>query len=262
VPDSRGSLNRDPSQLSESCRDPLSTWCLFLDVDGTLLEFAETPDGVTVSAELIAQLDGLRTALAGAVALVSGRSVVQLDRLFAPLRLPVAGVHGLERRDAGGNLQHYPVDAIKLAAAREALHTVAAAHPGLVLEDKGGALALHVRGAVALERLARSNAGRIAAQLGAGYQVLEGYRVFEIKPVVPDKGTAIESFLAERPFAGRMPVFLGDDVTDRDGFELVTRRGGISIAVGPRVSAPWKLADVRAVRQWLSGLLRAGKVPR
>jgi trehalose 6-phosphate phosphatase len=262
VPKSHGSLNRDPAHLSDSCRDALSTWCLFLDVDGTLLEFAESPDGVTVSADLIAQLDELRTALAGAVALVSGRSVAQLDRLFAPLRLPVAGVHGLERRDAAGRLRNYPIEAVRLAAAREALQAVAAAHPGLLLEDKGGALALHVRGATALERLARVNAGRIATELGADYQVLEGYRVFEIKPVVPDKGIAIESFLAEPPFAGRTPVFLGDDITDRVGFELVTRRGGIAIAVGPRVSAPWKLADVPAVRQWLSELLTAGKVLR
>jgi trehalose 6-phosphate phosphatase len=262
VPNTAAAIDRDPTKLPDSYLDVRSTWCLFLDVDGTLLEFAETPGSVIVSAELTAQLEQLWTALAGAVALVSGRTVAQLDHLFAPLRLPAAGVHGLERRGASGALQVYPHDVVRLAAAREALQTLAAAHPGLLLEDKGGALALHFRRAPALERLARINAYRIAQELGTAYQVLDGYMVFEIKPVMPDKGVAIEAFLAERPFAGRLPVFLGDDVTDRVGFEAVTRRGGISIAVGPRVSAPWKLADASAVRQWLGALLTAGQVPR
>jgi trehalose 6-phosphate phosphatase len=262
VPDTGGSIDRDPTHLSASCLAALSTWCLFLDVDGTLLEYAQTPSSVTVPTGLVAELDQLFAALAGAVALVSGRRVAQLDRLFAPLRLPAAGVHGLERRGANGMLQQTPGDAVRLGAAREALQTLAAAHPGLLLEDKGCALALHIRHAPQLEQLARINAYRIARELGAPYHVLEGYMVFEIKPVVPDKGTAIESFLSEPPFAGRMPVFLGDDITDCTGFEAVTRRGGISIAVGSRVSAPWKLADARAVRQWLGSLLTAGKARR
>ncbi len=262
MPDTGGSADRDPTPLLDGRLATLSTWCLFLDVDGTLLEYAQAPDSVTVPAGLVAELDRLFAALNGAVALVSGRRVSQLDRLFAPLRLPAAGVHGLERRSAGGIVQNAPVDAARLGLAREALQALVAMHPGLLLEDKGGALALHTRGAAQLEPLVRSNAYRIAGELGAPYHVLEGYMVFEIKPLVPDKGTAIESFLAEPPFAGRMPVFLGDDITDRAGFEAVSRCGGIPIAVGARVSAPWKLADVRAVRQWLGALPAAGKERR
>lgn len=260
--DDAAPAERDPTQLPLRCPNARRDWCLFLDVDGTLLEFAETPDTVTVQAALIAQLARLRTALSGAVALVSGRTVAQLDRLFAPLQLPTAGVHGLERRAADGALQVAPRDRFKLAAARDEMQALIAAHAALLLEDKGGALALHFRRAPALEQLARSIASRVAQQLGAAYQLLEGHMVFEIKPVRPDKGTAIEAFLAERPFAGRKPVFLADDVTDRVGFETVIRLGGIAIAVGPRVSAPWKLADADAVRRWLDSLLMSETPPR
>jgi trehalose 6-phosphate phosphatase len=262
VRDPTESMNRDPNLLLERHHEASSAWCLFLDVDGTLLDFAASPEHARVPAGLTTQLERLHASLAGAVALVSGRPVAELDRLFSPLRLPAAGVHGLERRPADSPMQSYAGDSGRLGKARDALRALAASHRGLHLQDKGGALALHFQDDLELAALARRSAYRAARGLGSAYQVLAGRRVFELTPVVPNKGTAITAFLAEPPFAGRTPVFLGDDVGDRAGFRAVARHGGIPIAVGPWVSAPWKLRGASAVRNWLEALLRREQRPQ
>ena len=223
-------------------------------MDGTLLEIAPTPDAVQVEESLKRLLLRVRDALDGAVALVSGRSLQQLDELFAPERWPAAGLHGLERRGADERIRHAGPHAPALAGARVALAELARRSPGTLVEDKGRSLALHYRAAPGLESSLRRAVREIAAELGDDYHVLEGNRVFEVKPRAATKADAIRAFLAEPPFAGRRPMFIGDDITDLDGFAAVERAGGISVAVGDRVQAQSRVASPRDVRALLADL--------
>lgn len=231
------------------------SWCLFLDVDGTLLAIAATPDRVHVDQSLLELLGATSRALNGAVALISGRSIEQLDALFAPVRWAAAGQHGLERRDANGRIHRARLDDSALADARLAMAAAAAEAPGAVLEDKGLALALHYRQAPAFEQQLRRRVGTIARQLGGGFHVQEGRRVLELKPAAATKADAIRDFMTEPPFAGRRPIFVGDDLTDLDGFAAVERLGGISVAVGDHVSAMRRVASPRDVRALLADLV-------
>lgn len=221
-------------------------------MDGTLLDIAPTPDAVVVDAALPVLLRRVREALDGAVALVSGRSLAQLDELFAPDRWPAAGLHGLERRDSSGRTHLPAPDDSALDEARRSLADVMARAPGARLEDKGRSLAVHYRAAPAHEHVLRRELGAIAARLGERFHVLEGRRVLELKPVAATKARAIEAFLAESPFAGRVPMFIGDDVTDLDGFAAVEAAGGVSVAVGDRVEAMLRVASPRDVRVLLA----------
>ena len=230
-----------------------SVWALFLDVDGTLLDFAERPDAVRVDRELGDLLANLQAACAGALALISGRPVSEIDRLFAPLRLAVAGQHGIERRDARGVMHHYAFGGARLQRAARALHALVAEHPALLLEEKESSLALHYRQAPQLAEIAHRAALSAARGLGAGFELIAGKLVYELKPGGRDKGLAIDDFMTEVPFARRVAVFVGDDTTDEFGFETVNRIGGLSVKVGPGPSvARWRLADAAAVREWLS----------
>ncbi|HEX5613074.1 MAG TPA: trehalose-phosphatase [Burkholderiales bacterium] len=231
-------------------------WAFFLDVDGTLLEYAQSPQGVHVREDLLELLRRLQQRAAAAVALISGRSVADIDRLFAPLVFPVAGQHGTERRKADGSIRrHAPaVDALGRAAAE--LVRLTAAHSGLVLENKGITLALHYRLAPSLRPLAEREMRALAATLGDAFELQTGKFVVEVKPSGKDKGHAIADFMEEPPFRGRQPVFLGDDLTDEAGFEAVNRLGGHSIKVGPGITrARWRLFDASAVRRWLGEYL-------
>jgi len=231
---------------------PAADWAYFLDVDGTLLEHAATPDAVRVDADMRALLAALQARAGGALALISGRAVADIDTLFAPLRLPVAGQHGVERRDAAGQVHRhaFPQEPVRRAARR--IGAFAAAHPGLVFEDKGYNLALHYRLAPELATEACALVEGAAAELGEGFELQRGKMVLELKPGGRDKGTAIEEFMAEPPFRGRTPVFVGDDLTDEFGFGVVNRMGGVSVKVGDGGSAArWRLADAAAVRAWL-----------
>ena len=224
---------------------------LFLDVDGTLLHIAERPQDVRVDDGLIAEIGRLHARLEGALALISGRSVRELDALLAPLVLPLAGQHGGERRDARGMLHTYAAPAPPAAAQQLADFT--AAHPGLIFEDKGASLALHYRLVPALEERVRAEMQGLAAALGPAVQLLEGKMVFELKSTGVDKGVAIAQFMSEAPFRGRLPVFAGDDVTDEYGFAEVNRMGGCSVKVGAgETCARVRLPDVNAVQRWLA----------
>ena len=237
-----------------------STWSLFLDVDGTLLDIAPTPDAVRVGKSLLALLDDVQHALDGAVALVSGRSLDTLDELFAPLKWPAAGVHGLERRDAAGRIVKCRPSAGELGPARDALARLVGLNPGTLLEDKGCALALHYRAVPDREPALRRAVQGIAAGLGPDYHVLEGKQVLEIKPVMVNKAHAIRAFMSELPFAGRRPIFVGDDATDLDGFAAVEAAGGVSVAVGDRVEGQVRVASPRDVRALLADLTE-GRLP-
>jgi trehalose 6-phosphate phosphatase len=230
---------------------------LFLDIDGTLLEIAPTPETVIVPAGLRELLVRLYDLAHGALALISGRSLVQLDRMLAPLKVPMAGVHGFERRGADGTAHHESGSAFP-AGARERLTRVVREHPQLLLEDKGPALALHYRLAPDLQRIARHAADEALQLAGRNYVLLDGKMVIELKPAAATKSGAIEAFLREPPFVGRVPIFIGDDRTDEAGFECVNRHGGLSIQVGatPIRGATYCLADVAAVRAWLEALAR------
>ena len=232
---------------------PSLDWCLFLDVDGTLIELTDTPFDTQASDELKSLVRDVAESLRGALALVSGRSIDYLDALFAPLHLPAAGLHGVERRKASGVMQGADCNDSHLDRARAALVEVVQAHPGTLLEDKGRTVAVHYRLAPQSEPAVRASIEAIAATLGAGYHVQAGNMMLEIKPRGFSKGGAIEAFLQETPFCGRRPVFVGDDLTDLDGFRVVETHGGVSIGVGKRVQGQCHLDDPAAVRNWLAG---------
>ncbi len=240
---------------------PAPGWALFLDVDGTLIEIADRPAAVRVEPRMIAVLSALVRATDGAVALVSGRPVEFLDRLFAPLVLPAAGLHGLERRGAAGHWavrvgRHADVD--RFTAAFESF---VAAHPGCLVEDKGLTVALHYRMAPEAGAAARALAERLAAESGGAFRVQHGKMVAELRPEGPDKGAVVAAFMEEPPFAGRLPVFAGDDVTDEAGFAEVNRRGGHSVRVGSPVgptAARWQVPSVAALAEWLAEVAEAG----
>lgn len=239
---------------------PTTAWCLFLDVDGTLLELADHPGAVNVDPELLVMLARLRAAAGGAVALISGRTIADLDGLFGKSNLPVAGTHGCERRDARGEMHVAPVAREQLTDVREGLRRLAARHPGLLLEDKGAGLALHFLKARELEHELRAEVAILAAPLVPRFALLDGHAVIEVKPAAHTKDSAVMAFMEEEPFRGRRPIFIGDDQTDYGGFAAVRRFDGLPIAVGPRVKAEWWLPGPVAVRQWL-GLLANGPVP-
>jgi trehalose 6-phosphate phosphatase len=240
-------------------------WALFLDVDGTLLDIAAHPDDVRTTPRLKLLLRRALTRLGGSVALVSGRSIANLDQLFSPLILPAAGLHGVERRSADGAVHYSMAMDDRLHAVKQRLMGFAERHPGLLLEDKGAAIALHYRNAPVLGEPCRDIMREMAHAAGPEFHVQEGKMVLELKPSGQDKGTAVQRFMREPPFAGRKPIFIGDDVTDEDGFAAVNALGGLSIRVGENgpTSARWRISDVGGFLGWLeSGLLEGASAPK
>jgi trehalose 6-phosphate phosphatase len=231
-------------------------WALFLDVDGTLLEIAETPYGVHVPESLKELLVSLSFRLDGALALVSGRTIENVDRLFDPLRFAVAGIHGCELRQTSGCVLRPALDTARLDRARVQLVEFAAHHPGLLLEDKGYGLAVHFRRVPHLSGDVDHAVRQACRGLGGDFTVQAGKCVFEIRPAHCTKGSSITSFMREPAFAGRMPIFIGDDATDESGFAVVNELGGISIKVGDglRSLARHRLLGVRQVIRWLESI--------
>jgi trehalose 6-phosphate phosphatase len=229
-----------------------ANWAFFLDIDGTLLEIEGHPDAVRIGRAELDLVSGLHRATGGALALVSGRPLAGIDVLFHPLKLPIAGQHGAERRDAQGkrHRHQFRVEALHRAAAP--VRKFVARNEGLVFEDKGASVALHYRLAPQLEAAARSVIEDAVKQADGAVELQLGKMVYELKPAGVDKGKAIEQFMQEKPFVGREPVFLGDDVTDEFGFRVVNRLGGHSIKVGPgRTDARWRLGNPAAAKAWL-----------
>lgn len=231
---------------------PTPSWAYFLDFDGTLVRIAESPAEVEIDGGMRQMIASLHQASGGAVALITGRGIADVDRLFPGLRLAVAGQHGVERRNAAGETSRHPFPSGRLDAVRHRLGEVVTRHPGLALEDKGLSLALHYRKAPQLASYSHRLVRSLVTGLGKSYCVQSGKRVVEIRPTGKDKGAAIQEFMMERPFRGRTPLFLGDDVTDEFGFAMVNRLHGHSVKVGPGpTKAHWRLRDVAAVRNWL-----------
>ena len=236
---------------------------LFVDFDGTLVALAQRPQDVRVPEWVVPTLARLQHQLHGALAIVSGRPLAAIDAYLHPLVFAAAGEHGAERRDATGQLElrraQPPPDVVACAG------TLLARHPGLILEMKQSGFALHFRqhpelGAVCLEAL--SNA--LAQVPGAAFdwELLHGHCVYELKQRAVSKGTAVQAYLAERAFAGRLPVFVGDDATDEDGIRAVQAAGGFGIRVGPGASqARYRLTDTDAVAAWLMHAAGESRVP-
>jgi trehalose 6-phosphate phosphatase len=244
-----------PAPVEEFPGDP-SNWALFLDLDGTLIDIATAPDAVRVPTDLGPLLGLVSRHLNGAVAIVTGRLLSDLDALFAPLLLPAAGLHGMEWRIRGDGeitvAQAETVDAI-----RGAVEQIAAGRPGILLEDKGKALALHYRHAPEQKNwLTREIETLLASH--PGLKAMPGKMVLEIKPAGVSKYTAVRQLMRHPPFLGRVPVFIGDDVTDQDGFRAALEGGGLAIAVAerPDEAASMTLAAPMVVRDWLARLAR------
>ncbi|ODT31442.1 MAG: trehalose-phosphatase [Kaistia sp. SCN 65-12] len=226
---------------------------LFLDIDGTLLEHAAHPDAVSVGDGLLSLLQALEMQTDGALAFVTGRSIAAVDRLFSPLRPVAAGLYGLEHRlAANGRVEAAgePVDIAALAEDIEAEFKGANVH----IERKGPILALHTRAAPHLLTRAIGLVEEALDRLPAGYRVLPGNAGVELMPLEAVKGGAIRRFMELPAFAGRRPVFLGDDTSDENGFEAVNEMGGVSIRVRPQgtTAASYGLGGVSATLAWLA----------
>jgi trehalose 6-phosphate phosphatase len=229
-------------------------WALFVDVDGSLVEYQPLPELVKIPASVSDSLHELQMLLDGAVAVVSGRTLAELDRLFSPLYLPSAGQYGMERRSADGVVHDVllPDDATVDFVRAQTL-VLATQHPALHVEDKGYSIALHYRNAPYLARDVAIAAAAIVAPLEGAYEVQPGAMVQEIKPTMCSKGAAVRAFLGEAPFQSRLPVFVGDDFADESAFAAVNTLGGISIAVGVDryTQADYALCGPADVRRWL-----------
>ncbi len=262
-PRQTGAAGAAPVSARDAPPPPADDWALFLDVDGCLLDLADTPDAVVVPDGLRGRLDALQSRLDGALALVSGRSIAMLDALFAPSRFNAVGLHGVERRSPEEASNGAPPPP-ELAGIGKAAARLATVYDGVVVEDKGPALALHWRRAPDAEPALLAFAAHSVEQL-PGYRLQHGKQVVELYPGGADgegidKGHAITRFLQAPPFRGRLPVFAGDDLTDESGFEAVNAQAGVSVLVGQRTpsAARFRLQDPAAVRAWLGVEGRTG----
>jgi trehalose 6-phosphate phosphatase len=247
---SRPVENTAPAQVDDAA--------FFLDVDGTLLAIAELPEIVIPSAAVCGLLTQLVSATNGAVALVSGRPLQQIDRMFAPNRFPAAAQHGAERREPNGRIvwseSHLPA----LQAIEPKLRELADTDARLWLEDKGLSIALHYRRAPELGESLRV-AMREMLVPHRSLRLQTGKRVLEVCSAEISKGKAVEAFMHLKPFTGRRSIYIGDDLTDESAFEWVNARGGVSIKVGPEPSAAQqRLQDPPAVFRWLTTYLEGG----
>lgn len=230
--------------------DPSHT-ALFLDLDGTLAPIAQRPDAVVASAELTRLLKTASLRLHGRLAVVSGRSLEDIDRILEGAVIPAAAVHGLVRRNASGAvLTQPPHPGLNFARARLDRLTD---RPGVLIEDKRLGLAVHYRKAPEAEEAVLAACKGIAATTGLVLQL--GRMVAELRTPGADKGDSVRAFMAEAPFAGAVPVFVGDDLTDEDGFAAAAALGGYGVLVGEErgTAARHRLEDVDAVLGWLAG---------
>lgn len=246
--------------LRQALRDGRRTHALFLDVDGTLIDIAPHPDAVYVPDGLPALLSGLHHYLDGAVALVSGREITDIDRLMSPVVVPAAGAHGARIRvladqaAATGDAAHALPDAL-----RSSLADLAAGHQ-LLIEDKVYSVAIHYRNSPGLADMLREQMEQVLDSATGGDEnrpaLMAGKMIYEVKYNTFDKGTALDAFLAVPPFAGRRPIVIGDDTTDEYAFARALTHGGLTFSVGralPGAGAVFESPE--QVRQALQQLL-------
>jgi trehalose 6-phosphate phosphatase len=226
-------------------------WAWFLDVDGTLLDIEEHPDLVSADRRLLELLKRMVDVYDGAVALISGRSLEQLDTIFGALGIAAAASHGLELRPANGPITNL-AQAVPTVQSRRIAEFVAS-HPGLVMERKPFSIGVHYRARPELEREVCDQIGRIQGEIEDAFKLQHGKMMVELLPLAANKGSAIRTFMKNPPFSGRRPVFLGDDVTDEPGFAAVNAMDGLSVRIGDsdETAAEWRLANVSETRVWL-----------
>jgi len=230
---------------------------LFLDLDGTLFELMPRPADVRGDPQSTALLARLEADLGGRLAVLTGRSLADADRILDGRVRAASGMHGLERRDGAGRLHraepHPAVD-----EARAAFAAFRERHPAVIVEDKALGVVLHYRTAPELEGEVLQLGQALAERLPLTAQ--PGAMMWELRTPGGGKGEALRAYMAEPPFAGARPVFVGDDLTDEHGFEAAQALGGFGIVVGPRqpTAARFRLPDVAAVRHWLARSVRQG----
>ncbi len=247
-----------PNDAAAGLPATVDGWAVFLDIDGTLLDIAETPGAVAVPEGLQADLAALSRRTAGALALVTGRSLDFVDRAFPAHAFHVAGLHGAEWRDAAGQRFDCPAGP-GLEAAKRLVTEKAADWPGVVVEDKGAAVAAHYRLAPQMEAVVRRFMEGLAEGLGGQCHLQSGKSVVEIRPAGGDKGAAVQRFMSLSPFRDRRPLAVGDDLTDESMFAAVNRLGGVSVRVGRSMqpSAASSVVDSPAeVRNWIAKMAR------
>jgi trehalose 6-phosphate phosphatase len=243
-------IEPDTSMAMAAANEDSERIALFLDFDGTLVEIAPLPDAVQLDRRVATALEALRNSLGGALALVSGRPIVFLDEVMAPHRFDAAGLHGAQIRFGEAmETQSSSPDAMRQAT--RDLVRFANSHVGIIVEDKRISVALHWRMAPQLKDEALALIRAHAARMGPSVRLQEGKSVAELVPASASKGEAIRWLMRSPPYAGRIPVFIGDDITDEDGFEAVNALGGVSVRIGAgethaarRVASP---TDLRAI---------------
>lgn len=241
--------SRRPPVFSE-----LTQPALFLDVDGTLLPIQDNPSDVKSDAPLRVLLARILMTLDGAVAVVSGRSLKEIDRIFSPLSISAAGSHGTEIRCGTAPVAQLIEEPPVMEALEARIVKFVAGREGLLLERKAGGFTLHFRARPELDVECRTLMNEIAAELGPQFTRQSGKMIHEVVARNLSKGAAIEYFLQRAPFADHQPVFIGDDTTDEAGYRAVNAAGGLSIKVGTstETAATYSLQNVSAVREWLS----------
>jgi trehalose 6-phosphate phosphatase len=235
---------------------PLDSFAFFFDLDGTLAPIEKRPDWVFIPDDIKQVLGKIFSSTGGALALVSGRSLSELDALCDPLKCPVAGVHGAERRDANGAIHRIEISPAAMSELGGKLKHAMQAFPGSVVEAKGMAYALHYRQAMKFEKDIHDLAQKMIRYYPQ-FALQPGKCVVELKPAGVDKGAAILAFMRETPFTGKTPLFIGDDLTDEAGFERVNTLDGITVKVGPGdTAAHYHLDSVTDVHDWLRSLIK------
>lgn len=252
APDSR----RDASVFSGSLPRTADGWAIFLDFDGTLVDIAVTPSEVNVPQELPRLLSRVQARAGGALAILTGRPIAVIDKLLAPLQLPMGGIHGAEVRFPDGEIVRAEPSAA-LVEMRSRLQNFIARHRGLLLEDKGIALAIHYRARPDLRHEVEEELSRMADE-AVDLAAQEGKMVVELRPALGVKDEGLRALLARPPFQGRRPIAIGDDRTDEPMFAAANEERGMSVLVGPKrpdTNAGLRLSSPANVRDWLAGLL-------
>jgi trehalose 6-phosphate phosphatase len=252
-------VNSVQSTFIPVTRQNIGKYALLFDLDGTLAPIAATPQQVHVPAETIDVLQRLEKCTGGAIAIVSGRSLAQIDNLLRPLQLSGAGLHGAQWREPDGSVHELPIDTAAVGVMVKSLAPLVDRWPGIQLENKGLSLALHYRNVPDYEQAARIAVEAAIQRAIQPYRdcfVLQpGKRVVEIKPHQASKAVAINRLMGLPPFAGRLPLFAGDDLTDEAGFQAVKVLGGVTIKIGEGDSmADWRFPTPAALASWLAML--------
>lgn len=241
--------------------DDAKTCALFLDIDGTLIDIAATPESIVVPGDLVPLLERLSRGLDGALAIITGRPVSDVDRMLAPLKLAAAGVHGAEMRMTAGGETISTVPLL-VDSTTEAIHRLDSLAPGVMVEPKRYSIAVHYRNAPAAEPLIEAELNRILERSPEHLILCRGRRVFEVVPKAISKGSALETFLKLPQFRHRRPIMVGDDVSDETAFAAAVRCDGLALRVAgehfPHETA--ELDGPTAVRAWLSTLAGLLKV--